>query len=161
LHFILIFDEGVEFNIYYLEGGIIQVGQIEKLDHIAIAVKDLTEAIDFYQTTLGLPISGVEEIPDQKAKVAFIPLGETNLELVQPTSNDTGLANFVERTGGGLHHICIEVKDIKAALQSYREKGIVLIDKEPRMGAHNKAIAFLHPKSTKGILIELCQHLNK
>jgi methylmalonyl-CoA epimerase len=132
--------------------------EISRLDHIAIAVKDLEEAIDFFQKSVGLQVSHIEDILDQKAKVGFIPLGETNLELVQPTSQDTGLAKFLDRTGGGLHHICLEVKNIVEALKLYKDSGIELIDDQPRTGAHNKKIAFLHPKSTKGVLIELCQY---
>jgi len=130
----------------------------EKVDHIAIAVKDLTEALRFYQDTLGLMVSEIEEIPDQKAKVAFISLGGTNLELVQPTTEDSGLSRFLERSGEGLHHICLAVKDIRQALREYKDRGLILIDEEPRVGAHKKLIAFLHPKTTRGVLLELCQY---
>jgi len=112
-------------------------------------------------TVLMTPEDKIEDVPEQKAKVGFIPLGETKLELVQPTTQDTALAKFLDRTGGGLHHICLEVQNIVAALKWYKDKGIELIDTEPRTGAHNKKIAFLHPKSTKGVLIELCQCASK
>jgi len=135
--------------------------EILRLDHIAIAVKDLAGAIDLFQNLMGLQVSQIEDVPEQKAKVGFIPLGETKLELVQPTTQDTALAKFLDRTGGGLHHICLEVQNIVAALKWYKDKGIELIDTEPRTGAHNKKIAFLHPKSTKGVLIELCQCASK
>jgi methylmalonyl-CoA epimerase len=135
--------------------------EILGLDHIAIAVKDLTEAIDFFEKSIGLQVSHIEDVPGQKAKVGFISLGESTLELVQPTSQDTGLAKFLDRTGGGLHHICLEVRNIVGALKWYKDKGIELVDDQPRIGAHNKKIAFLHPKSTKGVLIELSQSPNK
>lgn len=131
--------------------------EILKLDHIAVAVRDLEEAIAYLRDTLGMETIHIEEVPGQKARIGFIPLGNTNLELVQPTEPASGLAKFIEQRGEGLHHICLEVRDILGSLKHCEEKGLALIDREPRVGAHNKRVAFLHPRSTKGILVELCQ----
>ena len=128
-----------------------------RLDHIAIAVRNLEEAITYFRDALGLTTTHTEEVPGQGARVGFIPLGDTNLELVQPTSSDGGLARFVEQRGEGLHHICLEVQDIRESLRRFQEKRVPLIDREPRPGAHGKQVAFLHPKGGKGVLIELSQ----
>lgn len=128
-----------------------------RLDHIALAVKDLEEARVYFRDTLGLTVTHTEEVPGQGARVGFIPLGDTNLELVQPTDPHSGLARFIEQRGEGLHHLCLEVKDIRESLRLFQEKGVPLIDKEPRPGARGKQVAFLHPKAGKGVLIELSQ----
>ncbi len=125
------------------------------VDHIGIAVKDLDEAISLWKDKIGLPYDGVEEVPG--VKVAFFPLGESSIELVAATEPEGGVAKFVEKTGGGVHHICLKVPDIKAALAELKEKGARLIDEEPREGAHGKLVAFIHPKTTGGVLLELSQ----
>ncbi|HPV14339.1 MAG TPA: methylmalonyl-CoA epimerase [Candidatus Cloacimonadota bacterium] len=129
---------------------------IKKVSHIGIAVKDLDAGIALYEK-LGLTLEGVEEVPSQKVKVAFFPVGDTRIELVAPTSEDSPVAKFIEKKGEGVQHIAFAVEDLEAALKETEEKGINLIDKTPRPGAHKADIAFLHPKSTLGVLIELCK----
>ena len=128
-----------------------------KIDHIGIVVHDIEEALAVYETALGLPASQVSEVADQKVEVAFLPVGESTIELVRPTAGDTGIARFLEERGEGIHHICIEVKDIHAALDRLRAHGVPLIDEEPRDGAHGR-VAFLHPSGTHGALIELVEY---
>jgi methylmalonyl-CoA epimerase len=131
---------------------------IKGINHIAIAVKNVDEAISFYQDTLGLKASEIKTIPEQAVKVAFIPLGEVNLELVEPLDPQSGVAKFLEQRGEGLHHICFEVDNVNQELKSLAEKGVSLIDKEARRGAEGM-VAFLHPKSTRGVLCELVQRV--
>lgn len=123
--------------------------------HVGIAVKDLEEYIRLWRDELGLTFEGTDEVPG--VKIAFFPLGEGSVELVQSTEPNSGLAKFVEKTGGGMHHLCIRVKDIRAALAELKSKGLKLIDEEPRTGAHGHLVAFIHPKSTGGVLLELTQ----
>ena len=129
---------------------------IKKVSHIGIAVKDLDEGIALYQK-LGLTLEGVEEVPSQMVKVAFFPVGDTRIELVAPTSEDSPVAKFIEKRGEGVQHIAFAVDNLEDALKETEEKGIRLIDKTPRPGAHKADIAFLHPKSTLGVLMELCK----
>lgn len=129
---------------------------IRKVSHIGIAVKDLDEGIALYEK-LGLTLEGVEEVPSQMVKVAFFPVGDTRIELVAPTSEDSPVAKFIEKRGEGVQHIAFAVEDLEDALKETEEKGIRLIDKTPRPGAHKADIAFLHPKSTLGVLVELCK----
>lgn len=135
--------------------------QIGKVDHIGIAVENLDDALKLYQTTLGLTLTGIEDIPDQKVKTAFLELSEINIELIVPTDNESPIQKFISKRGYGIHHIALEVEDINSALQELQRQGIKLIDKEPRIGAHNKKIAFIHPGDTGGVLIELCEAENK
>ena len=128
-----------------------------KIDHIGIVVRDIREALQVYETALGLPLDEVAEVPDQKVQVAFLPIGESKLELVQPTSNDTGIARYLANRGEGIHHLCIEVEDIEAALAQLKDHDVPLIDETPRQGAHGR-VAFVHPKSAHGVLIELVEH---
>lgn len=130
---------------------------IKKIDHIGIAVKDLNETTRFYRENLGLEIEGIEEIKEQKVKAAIIPIGESRIELLQSTNLDGPIAKFIEKRGEGIHHIAIEVERIEEALQKLKKKGIQLVDQKPRIGANKMKIAFLHPRSTKGVLIELCE----
>jgi methylmalonyl-CoA epimerase len=127
-----------------------------KLDHIGIAVRDIQEALKVYQEALGLRLEEILEVQDQKVEVAFLPVGETNLELVQPTADDTGIARFLESRGEGIHHICLEVDDVEAALERLRAHGVPLIDRAPRQGAHGR-VAFVHPKGMHGVLLELVE----
>ncbi len=128
-----------------------------RIDHIGIVVCDIQEALQVYETALGLPLSDIVSVPDQKVNVAFLPIGESNIELVQPTTDDTGIAKFLEKRGEGIHHISIEVADIEASLTQLKEQGIQLIDEVPRQGAHG-LVAFIHPKGAHGVLIELIEH---
>ena len=127
------------------------------LDHIGIVVRDIASALKVYQEALGLPLRETVELADQQVKVAFLPIGESNIELVQPTSDDTGVARYLASRGEGIHHICIEVEDIEAALAQLEAHNVQLIDREPRQGAHGR-VAFVHPKSAHGVLVELVEH---
>jgi methylmalonyl-CoA/ethylmalonyl-CoA epimerase len=130
---------------------------IKKINHIAVAVSNLEEASKFYQTVLGLTLSGVEVVTAQKTKVGFFKIGESNIELVQPAEPDSPLVKFLETKGQGIHHICFEVDDVEAEVKAYLEKGATMVDQKPRPGAHNTKVAFVHPKSSGGVLIELCE----
>jgi methylmalonyl-CoA/ethylmalonyl-CoA epimerase len=129
---------------------------ITKLDHIGIAVRDLAEAVKAYEG-LGLRTDHEETVEDQQVRTAFLPVGETHLELLETLSPDGPIGKFLEKRGEGIHHLCFEVEDIHAALDACREAGLRLIDEEPRAGAHDMWVAFVHPKSTHGVLIELSQ----
>ncbi len=129
---------------------------ISHIEHIGIAVKDLENAINLLESSFGLKCYAIEEVPEQKVKTAFFKVGETKLELLGATSSDSPVAKFIEKKGEGIHHIAFNVDDVKTALNFAEERGLKLIDDEPRKGAENLDIAFLHPKSTLGILIELC-----
>ena len=129
---------------------------IKHISHIGIAVKNLDEAIEVYEK-LGLQLEGIEEVPSQMVKVAFFPCGETRLELLMPTSPESPIAKFIENRGEGIQHIAMAVDNVTEELNKAQENGFRLIDAQPRPGAHNSEIAFLHPKSTLGVLIELCQ----
>jgi len=134
---------------------------IKKINHIAIAVNNLEEAARFYQTVMGLTLSGIEVVTAQKTKVGFFKIGEPNIELVQPAEPDSPLVKFLETKGQGIHHICLEVDDIEAEVKTFLEKGATMVDQKPRPGAHNTRVAFVHPKSSGGVLIELCEFPKK
>lgn len=129
----------------------------ETVDHVGIAVKDLEAASAVYAELLGVERQGVEEVAEQKVRVAFFPLGESEIELLEPTTDDSPIASFIAKRGPGIHHIAVRVNDLPAALERAREAGIRLIDEEPRSGAGGARIAFVHPKSTGGVLLELCE----
>jgi methylmalonyl-CoA epimerase len=129
---------------------------VKKISHIGIAVKNLEEGIAFYEK-LGLKLEAIEEVPSQMVRVAFLPCGDTRIELLQPTSEDSPVAKFIEKKGEGIQHLAFAVDDLPQALKDIEAEGVRLIDKEPRPGAHQADIAFLHPKSTNGVLIELCK----
>jgi len=129
---------------------------IRKVDHIGIAVRNIEEALRVYRDALGLPLTRVQEVPEQKVRIAFLPVGDCELELVEPTTTDSSVARFLEKRGEGLHHICFEVEDIEAALQELTARGLRPIDKKPRQGAIG-LVAFLHPKSAHGVLIEIVE----
>ena len=135
-----------------MRGGVV----IKKIDHIAIVVRSIEEALQVYEGALGLELTDVKEVPEQAVRVAFLPVGESKIELVEPLTADGGIARFLEKRGEGLHHICLEVDDIEAALQDLAAQGVRLIDEQPRQGAHGR-VAFLHPKSAHGVLIELIE----
>jgi len=130
---------------------------IKKIDHIAIAVKNLEEEIARYRDVLGLEFLGKEVVPEQKVTVAFFKVGEVFIELLEPLAADSPVSAFIEKKGGGLHHIALEVDDIQAAITRLQEKNVQMIDREPRGGAHHARIAFAHPKSFSGVLFELKQ----
>jgi len=130
---------------------------IKKVDHIGIAVKSIEEARKFYEEVLGLKVTGIEEVEEQKVKTAFIPVGESEIELLESTSEDGPVAKFIEKRGEGIHHIALQVDDIEKVLEKLKERGIVLIDEVPRYGAGGAKIAFVHPKSANGVLLELCE----
>lgn len=130
---------------------------IAKVDHIGIAVGDLDKTLNFYTQVLGLELNGIEVVEDQKVKVAFLPVGDTEIELLESTEPEGPIAKFIEKKGEGIQHIAFKVEDINVALEEMRKKGIRLIDEQPRYGAGGAQIAFLHPKSTHGVLVELCE----
>lgn len=127
------------------------------MDHIAIAVQDLDAALNTLKDVFGIVAAHVEEVPSQKVKVGFVPIGDTRLELVQPTAEDSATAKFIATRGEGLHHVALATDDVAAALKKAEEGGARLIDKEPRPGAHGTRVGFVHPKSTFGALIELVE----
>ena len=129
--------------------------KIKRINHIAIVVEDIDKALNFWSKTLGLELSHVEEVQDQKSLVAFLPTGESEVELVKPTSDDSGIARFLNKRGPGIHHICFEVDDIEAMLEQLVQQDIRLINETPMIGTGGKKIAFIHPESTHGVLIEL------
>lgn len=129
---------------------------IKKVDHIGIAVKNLDEAIKVYKD-LGFEVEEIEEVEEQKVRVAMLPAGESRIELLEATSPESAIAKFVEKRGEGIHHIAINVENIERALERAKNAGIKLIDEKPRIGAGGKRVAFIHPKSTKGVLLEFVE----
>ncbi len=129
---------------------------IKKIDHIGIAVKDLESAMGLYRK-LGFEIKEIEEVEEQKVRVAMIPVGESKIELIEATSDDSAVAKFIEKKGEGIHHIAVNVESIESALENAKSKGLQLIDEKPKIGVGGKKIAFVHPKSTKGVLLEFVE----
>lgn len=135
---------------------------ISHIEHLGIAVKSLEEAIPYYENILGLKCYSIEEVADQKVKTAFFKVGQTKIELLEPTSEDSTIAKFIEKRGEGIHHMASAIEDgVANALAEVEAKGVRLIDKAPRKGAEGLNIAFLHPKSTCSVLTELCENPNK
>ena len=135
---------------------------ISHIEHLGIAVKSLEEAIPYYENILGLKCYSIEEVADQKVKTAFFKVGQTKIELLEPTSEDSTIAKFIEKRGEGIHHMAFAIEDgVANALAEVEAKGVRLIDKAPRKGAECLNIAFLHPKSTCSVLTELCEDPNK
>jgi len=130
---------------------------IEKINHIGIAVKSLEEHIPFYRDVLHLSMSEIEEVADQKVKVAMFRVGEVNIELLEPTAEDSPIARFIEKRGEGMHHIAYQSDNITEELADFKARDIRMIDQEPRSGAHGSKIAFIHPKSSAKVLTEICQ----
>ena len=126
------------------------------IEHLGIAVKSLEEAIPYYENVLGLKCYAIEEVADQKVKTAFFKIGQTKLELLEPTCPESTIAGFIEKRGEGIHHLAFATDDVAACLAEAEEKGVRLIDTAPRAGAEQMMIAFIHPKSTKGVLTEFC-----
>ena len=132
--------------------------ELKRVDHVGIAVKNLDESVQFYES-LGFKASGYEVVAEQKVKVAFLPCGDSELELLESTEPDGPIARFIEKNGPGIQHIAIRVDDIDKALEELKEKGVRLIDQTPRYGAGGARIAFVHPKATGGVLLELTQRM--
>ena len=130
---------------------------VEKIDHIGIAVKSIRETSELLSNILGLKVAGEEIVEEQKVKVAFLPLGDSELELLESTSTEGPIARFIEKKGEGIQHIAFRVNNIEEILEKLKKGGVRLIDEKPRYGAGGAKIAFLHPKSTNGILVELCE----
>jgi methylmalonyl-CoA epimerase len=136
-----------------------EVGLIKRIHHISIVVRHIEEALTTYQRALGLSLIEIQERPDLEARIAFLHTGESEIELVQPVTSDTGEAKFLQKRGEGIHHICLEVDDIEEALAHLREEGLQLTDDTPRLGPKGERFAFVHPKSAHGVLIELYEPL--
>ena len=130
---------------------------LNKINHIGIAVNSLDETLPFYRDMLGMTFLGIEEVAEQKVKVAMLAIGESKIELLEPTSPDSPVARFLEKNGPGIHHVAYEVADINSAIERLEREGARMIDRTPRNGAHGASIAFVHPKSSNGVLTELCQ----
>jgi len=129
----------------------------EKIDHVGIAVKDLEQAINLYRDQIGLECKGTEVVEEQKVKVAFFPVGESKIELLESTDPEGPVGKYVEKKGEGVHHLSFRVTNLEEKLAELKEQGVALIDEKPRYGAGGARIAFLHPRSTGGVLVELCE----
>lgn len=134
---------------------------ISHIEHIGIAVESIEEAIPYYENVLGLKCYSIEEVKDQKVKTAFFMVGQTKIELLESTDPEGSIAKFIDKKGPGIHHLAFAVKDIEGSLKEVEAGGVRLIDSTPRAGAEGLTIAFLHPKSTLGVLTELCEDKNK
>ena len=133
----------------------------KRIDHVAIIVRDIEQALVFYRDTLGIIPGEIKEVPSEQVRIAFLPLGGpagSVIELIEPTTPDSSLAKFIDKRGEGLHHICLEVENIETALAEMQEKGAPVLDKQPRIAAEGRAI-FLHPKGTNGVLLELLEKM--
>lgn len=134
---------------------------IKKVDHIGIAVQSLEESLPFYTEVLGLELKGIEEVESERVKVAFIQIGGTKLELLEPTSSESAIAKYIEKRGEGIHHVALGVDSIEARIAEIKEKGIKMINDEAKVGAGGALVAFMHPKSTGRVLVELCEKKGK
>ena len=132
-----------------------------KISHLGVATKDIDEALKFWQDALGLEQTHTETVEDQKVRVAMLPIGATRIELLEPTSADSPISKFLEKRGGGIHHIAVEVENITESLRQLKQNGARLIDETPRVGAENCLVAFVHPQSAGGVLLELIQQTEK
>jgi methylmalonyl-CoA/ethylmalonyl-CoA epimerase len=128
---------------------------IKRIHHIAVVVEDMEGALSFWRDALGLKLEHEEDVPEQQAKVAFLPVGEGEVELVKPTTETSGMAKYLAKRGPGIHHVCVEVDNVMETLAQLKAKGVRLIDETPRGGPGGKKYAFVHPESTKGVLVEL------
>lgn len=131
--------------------------KVNRINHVAIVVNDMDESLSFWRDVLGLRLSGLRDIPSEKSQVAFMPTGESEIELVKPTTDDSGIAKYLAKRGPGMHHVCLEVDDIDAMLERLKSKNIRLINEEPRTSLDGRKYAFVHPESTGGVLVELYQ----
>ena len=131
--------------------------QVKQINHVAVVVDDMEKALSFWRDALGMELHGLRDVPAEKSQVAFLPLSGSEVELVQPTTADSGIAKYLAKRGPGMHHICLEIDDIEGMLSQLKSKGIRLINEEPRTAADGKKYAFIHPESTSGVLVELYQ----
>ena len=129
-----------------------------KIDHIGIATGGIAEVANFYREALGLKIEEIEEVAEQKVRVAMLPIGESRIELLEPTTDDSPISKFLAKRGPGIHHVAIQVENIRESLRKMKEQGARLIDEEPRTGAGGCLVAFVHPSSTGGVLVELVEN---
>lgn len=130
---------------------------IKRINHVAILVEDMDTSLEFWHAILGIEPSQVTDNPSEAARIAFLPLGESEIELVQPTTTDSGLSRYLEKRGPGMHHLCLEVNDLQAILSKLKNAGVQLINDEPKVGQDGRLYAFIHPKSANGVLVELYQ----
>ena len=128
---------------------------VKRIDHIAVIVEDLDATLGFWRDALGIELTGVEEAPEEAARVAFLPVGGSQVELVEPTMLDSGLKRYLEKRGPGMHHICLEVDNLHGMLDQLRERGVQLVNETPRIGSEGRKYAFIHPKSAFGVMVEL------
>ncbi|MFZ1040709.1 MAG: methylmalonyl-CoA epimerase [Anaerolineales bacterium] len=133
------------------------MSKVTAINHIAVVVDDMEKSLSFWRDALGMELHELRDVPAEKSQVAFFPLAGAEIELVRPTSDDSGIAKYLAKRGPGMHHICIEVDDIDGMLTQLKSKGIRLINEEPRMASDGKKYAFVHPESTSGVLVELYQ----
>ena len=131
--------------------------EIKKINHIAILVEDLEASLEFWHSILGIKPSQVTDVPQEAARIAFLPIGESEIELVQPTTNDSGLSRFLDKRGAGMHHLCLEVNDLPGVMAQLKAGGVQLINDEPKVNQDGRMYAFIHPKSANGVLVELYQ----
>jgi methylmalonyl-CoA epimerase len=131
------------------------MARVLRIDHIAVLVEDLEAPLKFWQEALGLELTHIQDMPAEMAQIAFLPTGGSEIELVRPTNSDSGLGRFLEKRGPGMHHICLEVDDILGMLAQLKEKGVQLINEEPKVSADGRKYAFIHPKSANGVMVEL------
>jgi len=130
---------------------------VKQINHVAVVVDDMDKALSFWRDALGMELGELRDVPVEKSQVAFLPLQGSEVELVRPTSDDSGIAKYLAKRGPGMHHICLEVDDIEGMLTQLKSKGMRLINEEPRTAADGKKYAFIHPESTAGVLVELYQ----
>ncbi len=133
------------------------MSEITRIHHIAILVDDLDHSLSFWRDILGLQPMHIDEVPQEASRIAFLPLGESEIELVQPTTQDSGLSRFLEKRGPGLHHVCLQVDDLSGMLAQLSARGVQLVNDQPKVGEDGRLYAFIHPKSTQGVLVELYQ----
>ena len=131
--------------------------KVKQINHVAVVVDDMEKALGFWRDALGMELHELQDVPAEKSQVAFLPLSGSEVELVKPTTEDSGIAKYLAKRGPGMHHICLEVDDIDEMLKQLRSKQIRLINEEPRLAADGKKYAFIHPESTAGVLVELYQ----
>ena len=130
---------------------------VKQINHVAVVVDDMEKALSFWRDALGMELQELREVPAEKSQVAFLPLPGSEIELVQPTTDDSGIAKYLAKRGSGMHHICLEVDDIEGMMSQLKTKGLRLINEEPRLAGDGKKYAFIHPESTSGVLVELYQ----
>jgi len=128
---------------------------IKRIDHLAVLVEDIQQAVAFWRDGLGMEVSHQQDVPTEQARIAFLPVGDSEIELVQPTTDDSGLRRYLEKRGPGMHHVCLQVDDIEAMLARLKARGIELINEAPRTSADGKKYAFIHPRSAGGVMVEL------